>query len=119
MDDPSFVLSPVLFLLSDVPTQLLLLVYVSWAVYPSFSLAWEVKEAEERVYRVLVCSLILLVDRGEGAELERVVRPLDRHGMFHLALLLGGESCHCRLDTGRPSSLVISPLFQCDNAGIP
>ena len=88
-------------------------------VYLSFFLAWGVREVEERVYRVLVCSLNLLVDRGGGAGLERVVRPLDHHGMFHLALLLGGESCRCLLDTGRPSSLMISLLFQCDNAGIP
>jgi len=73
----------------------------------------------ERVYRVLVYSLILLVDRGGGAGLERVVRPLDHHGMFHLALLLGEESCHCLLGTGHPSSLIISAFVQCDNAGIP
>lgn len=74
---------------------------------------------EERVYRVLVYSLIPLVDRGGGAGLEGEVRPLDHRDMFHLVLPPGVGRCLLRLGTDRQSSLVISCVSQCDKGDIP
>jgi len=67
---------------------------------------------EEQVYQVLVYSLILLVDRGEGAGLEGEVRLLDHRGMFHLVLPPEGSRYSLRLGTDRQSSLLVSPFIQ-------
>jgi hypothetical protein len=78
-----------------------------------------VKEVEEQVYRVLVYSLNLLVDRGGGAGLVGGVRLLDHRGMFHLVLPPGGSRCLLRLGTDRLSFLLVSQFIQCDARDIP
>jgi hypothetical protein len=72
---------------------------------------------EERVYQVLVYSLIPLVDRGGGAGLEGEVRPLDHRDMFHLVLPPGVGRCLLRLGTDRQSSLLVSPFIQIAERG--
>lgn len=77
--------------------------YVSSVVFLSFVFLLEVMaEEEERVGRVLVYFLSLLVARDGGAGLEVEVHPLAHRGMCPLVLLLVKGNYRYRLGTGHP-----------------